>query len=53
MTSSRQIMTCRRVLMTLGMFIMDRFEYLDEHGKPTGREAQEQVRQVSGNLYCW
>jgi hypothetical protein len=30
--------------MTLGMFILDRFEYLDENGQPTGRAAEEQVR---------
>lgn len=30
--------------MTLGMFILDRFEYLNEDGQPTGREAEEQVR---------
>ncbi|PVG01049.1 Ribokinase-like protein [Serendipita vermifera] len=31
------------VFTTLGMFILDRFEYLDEHGNPTGREAEEQI----------
>lgn len=32
-----------RTFMTLGMFILDRFEYLDVDGEPTGRKAEEQV----------
>ncbi|KAG8830343.1 hypothetical protein FRC17_005029 [Serendipita sp. 399] len=36
-------MPYQRTFMTLGMFIMDRFEYLDEDGQPTGREAEEQA----------
>lgn len=28
------------------MFILDKFEYLDETGQPVGREAEEQVRQM-------
>jgi len=32
-----------RIFMTLGMFILDRFEYLDDQGQPTGRKTEEQV----------
>ena len=33
-----------KAFSTLGMFILDKFEYLDEQGRPTGRETTEQVR---------
>ncbi|CAG7849441.1 SubName: Full=Uncharacterized protein {ECO:0000313/EMBL:KIM33423.1} [Serendipita indica DSM 11827] len=45
-------MSLDRVFMTLGMFIMDRFEYLDESGQPTGREAQEQTKIGGGGTYA-
>jgi len=32
-----------KAFSTLGMFILDRFEYLDEQGQPTGRETTEQI----------
>jgi hypothetical protein len=38
-------MASMRIFMTLGMFILDRFEYLDERGQPTGRKTEEQVCQ--------
>ena len=33
-----------KVFSTLGLFILDKFEYLDEQGQPTARETTEQVR---------
>ena len=32
-----------RQFMSLGMFIIDEFSYLDEDGQPTGRTLPEQV----------
>jgi hypothetical protein len=44
-TISSLKMESGRTFMTLGMFILDRFEYLDDQGQPTGRKTEEQVCQ--------
>jgi hypothetical protein len=36
---------------TLGMFIVDDFEYLDENGQPTGRTAEPQERDAWLAIY--
>lgn len=33
-----------RHFVTLGMFIIDEFEFFDEVGQPTGKESASQVR---------
>lgn len=35
-------MESQRQLVTLGMFIIDEFEYMDENGQPTGRTLPPQ-----------
>lgn len=35
-------MEAQRQLVTLGMFIIDEFEYLDEDGQPTGHALPPQ-----------
>lgn len=32
--------------VTLGIFIVDEFHYLDENGRPTGRAQENQVRDM-------
>lgn len=46
-------MSTTRTFATLGLFILDRFEYLDEDGRPTGRESEEQVGSRKNNLYMY
>ncbi|EEB90010.1 hypothetical protein MPER_11842, partial [Moniliophthora perniciosa FA553] len=36
-------MANKPTLVTLGMFIIDEFEYLDEQGNPTGKQSTFQI----------
>ena len=42
--------TPRRHFVTLGMFIIDEFAFLDEEGRPTGKTLPSQVSSVPGML---